>query len=102
MRLRLLPLVWLSACVLTVRDWQDARDVAVCEVTVSCFGTHGSVDACVDAAADGDEPECDSLRYGSMSQCLRQLRDQADACPDSLTDWEIPTICARVCRVGSD
>jgi len=89
----------LPACVLSPQQWQDARDEAVCEVLVTCFDQHPSIDACVQQAADGDEPPCDTLRYGAVTQCLRQLRAQADDCPDSLAAWQIPTTCASVCRV---
>lgn len=89
----------LAACVVTPREWQDARDEAVCEVLVTCFDQHPSVDACVAAAEDGGEPPCDTLRYGAVTQCLRQLRRQADDCPDTLEDWQIPATCASVCRV---
>ncbi len=102
MRWGVLPVVWTSACVLSSPQWQDARDDAVCRVTVTCFDSHADHATCVEAAAEGEEPPCVAIRYGASWQCLRELRAQAKTCPDSVADWQVPTVCALVCYESRD
>ncbi|MCB9681190.1 MAG: hypothetical protein H6733_06925 [Alphaproteobacteria bacterium] len=97
-RFRLLLPVLLSACTWQVDDWLTARNRALCDLHVDCFGTYVDQAACEAAVAAHAEPVCTAFDRDAAWSCVQRLRGQARTCPTAdITAWDLPAICVDVC-----